>query len=94
MTEVKRAVPRIPVIAEREKTHGQYAHTAYIAQSLKDILRAYSGWQNLDNQQKESLELITTKIARIVSGNPNEIDHWRDIAGYAVLILESLKEKN
>jgi hypothetical protein len=26
------------------------------------------------------------KMSRILCGNPNEPDHWRDIAGYATLI--------
>ena len=29
--------------------------------------------------------MISTKLARIASGNPNELDHWKDIAGYADL---------
>jgi hypothetical protein len=33
----------------------------------------------------EALEMICTKIARILSGNPNDPDHWKDIAGYAEL---------
>lgn len=40
----------------------------------------------LSSAQAEALEMIQHKIGRILSGNPNEPDHWRDIAGYATLV--------
>lgn len=45
--------------------------------------RARKGLPYLTGTQLESLDLILTKIARILSGDPNEPDHWRDIEGYA-----------
>lgn len=41
--------------------------------------------------QRESLELIATKMGRITSGNPNIQDHWDDISGYAELISKRLR---
>jgi len=41
----------------------------------------------------ESLDLICTKLSRIVTGDCNHQDHWLDIAGYATLISDRLKEK-
>ncbi len=35
--------------------------------------------------------MIAHKIASILAGDPNEIDHWRDIAGYATLIVKELE---
>ena len=92
--EVKRIVPRIPVLKEREKTHGSYVHVANLAQNLKTEYRKYSGWTSLNSRQQESLDLIATKIARILNGNPNEIDHWKDIAGYATLVVEIFERKS
>jgi hypothetical protein len=31
------------------------------------------------------------KIGRIVNGNPDAVDHWIDIAGYAKLISDRLE---
>jgi hypothetical protein len=40
---------------------------------------------------KESVDMICHKIARIVNGGqPQEIDHWHDIAGYAKLVEDIL----
>jgi hypothetical protein len=34
--------------------------------------------------------MILHKIARIVNGDPNWSDSWRDIAGYATLVADRL----
>lgn len=73
----------------RQGTHGDFALTARIAQDLKHLIRANAN-SLLVSDQYESLDLIATKIARILSGNPNEPDHWRDIAGYARLVEKRL----
>lgn len=74
------------ILDEREKTHGEYYRNAMMAQELKDVLRRGKNWKTLDDTQRETLEMIASKIGRILSGNPHEVDHWKDIAGYAALI--------
>lgn len=74
------------ILDEREKTHGDYYRVAMMAQELKDVMRRGKNWKTLDDTQRETLEMIASKIGRIMSGNPHEADHWRDIAGYAALI--------
>ena len=91
--EVKRVVPRMPVLEEREKTHGSFAGVASNAQHIKDEIRMAKRFTLLDEHHREALDLIATKISRIINGNPNETDHWRDIAGYATLVVEILGKK-
>lgn len=74
------------IIDERQKTHGDFYRVAGTAQELKDVLRRGKNWKTLDDTQRETLEMIASKIGRILSGNPHEVDHWRDIVGYATLI--------
>lgn len=74
------------ILDEREKTHGDYHRVAMMAQELKDAMRRGKNWRTLDDTHRETLEMIASKIGRILSGNPHEVDHWRDIAGYATLI--------
>jgi hypothetical protein len=81
-----------PPIAKRAETHGDYSKTAEIAQHIKVTYRNAPNWYRLSYSQKEALDLITTKIARILSGEPNEPDHWLDIEGYARLARERLGE--
>ena len=80
-----------PLLDKREITHGDFAVTAKLSQTMKEWFREQPGWANLSGVQQESLDLIAIKIARILSGNSNEVDHWVDIAGYAQLIVARLK---
>jgi len=82
------------VLKERKNTHGDFTDHAYIAQSLKRI--AYEGDKAhaLSDVQKEALDMILHKIARIVSGNPNHIDHWTDIIGYSKLVEDRLTQND
>lgn len=76
------------ILKEREKTHGSYSLTAMIIQELKDVIRPHS--DNLMVEQRESLDMICNKIGRILAGDPDEKDHWDDIAGYATLVSKTL----
>ena len=73
------------MLNKKEKTHGLYKETANLSQSLKDVFRSGKNWANLTDVQKESLEMIALKIARVLNGNAAHRDHWDDVAGYAAL---------
>jgi hypothetical protein len=77
------------ILAERQKTHGDFYDVAMTAQTLKDAMRRGKNWKILDDTQRETLEMIASKIGRILAGNPHEPDHFRDIAGYAQLIVNA-----
>ena len=77
------------LLNEREATHGDFRRTAHTAQAIKTALENGDAWAWPDMLpvMREALHMIASKMARIVEGNPNEADHWRDIAGYAELAL-------
>lgn len=79
------------LLEEREKTHGSFATHAFYTQKLKDVMGLHLIF--LSRTQKEALEMIVHKIGRILAGNPNHIDHWDDIAGYATLVTMELRKK-
>lgn len=75
------------LLEERAKTHGDFANTSRI---FVRILAATGPVGNPDLTMAHAA--IINKLARIASGDCNEVDHWRDIAGYAtgaVKILEA-----
>ena len=76
-------------LKERQKTHGNFKTHAEISQKLKAVLWEH-GYQELEADQIEALEMICHKIARILNGNPNHKDHWHDIGGYSTLIADRL----
>lgn len=73
------------VIQEREKTHGDFTETARLAQATKNVWRCGSNWNRLSFRQQEALDLVATKVARILSGDPDCRDHWLDLGGYLKL---------
>jgi predicted nucleic acid-binding OB-fold protein len=80
------------ILYERGERYGEFKSHSDISQSLKEVMMNHSGygWKNLSPSQRESLDMIVHKIARILNGDPNYDDSWRDIAGYAELIVKEL----
>jgi len=87
MTDIK------SILAERGKTHGDYSRHAATTQCLKSVMRHTQNWGDLNPSQVEALEMIAHKIGRILNGDPNHIDHWDDISGYATLVADQLRKK-
>jgi glucosamine 6-phosphate synthetase-like amidotransferase/phosphosugar isomerase protein len=82
------------ILNERDATHGPYEKTARYSQGLKKVINVAIEEEPcyLTAIQKETLDMLCCKIARILSGNNNEVDHWKDIAGYADLAAAELEE--
>ena len=85
---------------ERGKRYGSFGNHATCTQRLKDEVLFWARYNEglnhknrLNASQKEALEMICHKIGRIVCGDPSYDDSWRDIAGYAMLIVNELNEK-
>lgn len=77
-------------LAERGKRYGRFYEHAKLVQALKFKMMGMPGWANLQDDQKQALEVIADKIGRILNGDPNYADNWHDIAGYAKLIDDRL----
>ena len=77
-------------LADRQKTHGDFQQVAKVAESLMCSIE----FQRLSASQSFAVRMIVGKLARIVCGNPNEPDHWHDIAGYAALVENELLGKS
>ena len=81
------------ILAERAKTHGDYTEHAKCTQDIMLILMLHRNWTFLSPDQKETLHMIAHKMGRVVTGNPNVADHWDDIAGYAKLSGDRVRER-
>jgi deoxycytidylate deaminase len=86
------AVGTKSLIAEREKTHGSFDQNATTSQQLKAIFRAQSKYVELCPCHKEALDMIASKIGRVLSGQAGFADHWRDISGYATLAMDRCQD--
>lgn len=79
------------LLAEREGRYGAYKDHARVSQGLKHVMIGTDGWKALYPYQKEALEMIAHKIARVLNGDPGYADNWVDIAGYAQLVVNELE---
>lgn len=79
-------------LAARQNTHGDFETGALISQAISDALHSGVSWGGLSAAQKEALEMIAHKLARIVNGDPLFVDSVRDIIGYATLIYDVLMQ--
>ncbi len=77
----------------RAVDYGKFIEGAEVMQMLKRVVR-----NALDNRDKtlahdqaEAMDMIIHKMGRIINGNPDAVDHWLDIAGYAKLVADRLE---
>lgn len=80
------------LLKQRQKEHGSFFNNAGVSQQIKEVIKAETyNYEKLRVDQKEALDAISSKISRIMVGDPHKEDHWRDIAGYATLVADRLK---
>jgi hypothetical protein len=83
----------------RGSKYGKYDNMAKLTMALSDVFFAHMQHYGvtepakLTDSQRVGLHMIFLKLARIGNGDPNCVDNWVDIAGYAKLIADEL-EKN
>jgi hypothetical protein len=78
------------VLIERGGRYGEFKDHAVISQSLKEVMGKSVNWKILEPYQKEALEMIAHKIARILNGDATYVDSWVDICGYSKLVESRL----
>lgn len=81
------------VLDERGTNYGSFSGVARHSQQLKHWFKQGDSYHKLSPDQKEALDMIASKLARIVNGDPEYADSWIDIAGYAKLVSDRLEGK-
>lgn len=83
------------ILNSRGSNYGSFLGLSQVTQRLKGVAHQFA-WQNnktFDADQAEALDMIFTKLGRILNGDPNHVDSWVDIAGYAQLVADRLQGK-
>lgn len=83
MSEVKK------ILDERGARYGEFYD---VSKTTIDIQRLLHRGRITREYQVAALQMISSKLARIVNGDPDYIDNWVDIAGYAQLVVDELKK--
>lgn len=81
------------ILDQRQKTHGNFEKVARLDTELFSTFNTYHN-SNLSDEQYCAIKMILHKIARIGCGDPEFIDHWQDIIGYAQLIINGIKGRD
>jgi hypothetical protein len=81
------------VLNARQSTHGDYTDHARVTQNIKAMMHDSPNWSRLHADQIETLDMLAHKIGRILSGEPDFADHWDDMAGYATLSADRVRQR-
>jgi hypothetical protein len=79
------------ILADRNKTHGNWDDQAACAQALKKIASEHTNHLEKPAFMQEALDMIRHKESRIEIGDMWEPEHWVDISGYATCVVRILK---
>lgn len=84
------------ILEERGNNYGDFTTVANLTQHLEYVCMkhyhdTHPNSDPLPPFMRESLHMIFQKVARAVNGNPYYDDSWRDIAGYAQLVVNVLE---
>ena len=81
------------ILDDRAQDYGKFIQGAEIMQMLKRIVHNYieARGTKLAFDQREAIDMIIHKLGRIINGNPDKVDTWVDIAGYAKLVADRLE---
>jgi hypothetical protein len=87
MTDIK------AMLAERGQRYGDFHGHAKVTMQLKKVMTSHllDRDKRLAVDQEEALHMIAHKIGHILNGDPDYIDSWDDIAGYAKLVADRLR---
>lgn len=86
------------ITKQRGSVYGSFLHNAIVAQAIKRAISSIpdpenegARYANLPPDVREGLELIALKMSRIVTGDPEYLDNWDDIGGYAKIIADRIR---
>jgi hypothetical protein len=78
------------LITERERTVGDFTEQSEVIEYTLEIWMGARNWGRLAPFQKQALRMLLHKVGRVLVGDPNEVDHWRDGEGYLRLARQRL----
>ena len=92
------AAPAVSVddtLNTRAAAYGKFVDVAETSQAILALIgeRIAERGVPVQHDMAAALQMISMKLARIANGDPNHLDSWLDIAGYATLVADRLVGK-
>ena len=79
-------------LKQRGASYGNYVDQSVIAENLMREIEREKGWKKFPPTHRQATRVIVIKLARLLNGNPNHVDSWHDIAGYATLARNACED--
>jgi hypothetical protein len=79
-------------LAERGSQYGNWREQAIIAQNVKEAFRKNTNWDSLPPYLRETLDMIASKVSRVLNGNPMYLDNVHDMVGYTKLAEDCMEQ--
>lgn len=79
------------ILQARGARYGKFTDNAKIAQLLKATLRIGKRWGDAAYDVREAADNICIKLSRMLTGDPEYVDNWDDIAGYAKVVADRIR---
>ena len=80
-------------ILDERSEYGDYSLMSNRIAQISTSIRHSIGYPEMPPSQQHALDMIAVKIGRLVTGRSDKIDTWRDIAGYATLVAQTLEQE-
>jgi hypothetical protein len=79
-------------LEQRKTSYGNFRDVADVTQNLKFLIKVELKRRDkiLPSIHQEALDMICSKLGRIINGDHHLADSWHDIAGYAELVAQDL----
>jgi len=84
------------ILLDRSVKYGSFADVANRTSRIFHAIYCNApefGNKAASSLHSEALHMISYKLARLVNGRINDLDSWRDIAGYAMLVHQHIKSE-
>lgn len=79
------------ILSERGDRYGRFADVAKTTKRIEWAIQWAMHGKSMRDYQEVALQMIASKLARIANGDPDYVDNWIDIAGYALLVVDELE---
>ena len=79
------------ILQERGSRYGTFSEIALISQNIKSAMSHSRNWDKLPADMRECLEMLASKIARMLNGDWTYTDNIVDAIGYLQLVLDRLE---
>lgn len=81
------------LLSERGERYGDFEQLAETVWIMETALHDLPGMARSTPAHREAAHMIIQKLCRAFNGDPHYIENFRDIAGYAQLVVDILEKK-